>query len=767
VRFCPFCSAENPSEATQCASCGRRLPPLPPRRGKTPSSSPEGAPIGVPGASGTTAAGTAPPVAGTGSPGSNDASTPAAPSDAQARRALLASLVPPPSSQRRGAPSEIRPPGVDARRRGDVTAPLPPPPVQPAPAPAPVPAPLARPPTVDYDAPTVQRPAQPFFEDEGATEIRDPLFAAPAPALAAAPARPNDLSEVLRRFETGADTVIDPEPQFADRLGSPSPTPTPAPLGPVPTRTQGTPSGPARLEPPPTGPAAPRSKAPSAPPPVVPAPRSKAPSVPPPVVAGQGSPSRPGPLGAPPTGPQTLGPPPTGPQRAPLRSAPARADRTGGIGAHLGTGEPIEPSLPELDLDEDDDNPKNPTPLRARSGSIPIPQMAPPTRALQAPKLPPTPSVASPARAPTHPDPPPTRIARPDALIDRPFTPPQVMPIPELPEPGPINAARYSIMFVRARWQRGGAIRLLHEEIRQDTSALDQVLGTLGRAARNVQADNRTLAAENAAIDEAEARRTRLEQAQLELSARKNDETARAEEIERERIAKVTESERTVDDAQAELANLDAQRRSLRDKRKDVERRQKAYLKAAEDRDGEAGSAELGETHQALRRQAEEHRREAAGLEPERQELDRKLAALDRPQAQAQARLDATKAELDTARRSLNDAREGHRHRLAEIDAEQARKVRELHQAEAEIQRRLVTLGTLINLNRIERPEFSELYERIDRLRGAIGSRQTEIEKLTAERDSADRGALVRGAVVIGGGVVVLITLIVILLALI
>jgi hypothetical protein len=675
----------------------------------------------------------------------------------------MASLVPPPSSQRRGAPSEIRPAGVDARRRGDVTAPLPPPPVQaspsplpspqpspspsplpspspsPLPSPLPSPAPLRRPPTVDYDAPTVQRPAPAMLEDDGATEIRDPFFAP-------APARPgNDMSEVLRRFETGGDTVIGPEPQFPDRLGSP--TPTPAPLGPVPSRAQATPPGPARLDP---APSTPRPKTPSSPPAVPSRPRT--PSAPPPATP------RGAPVGAPPTGPQTLGPPPTGPQRAPLRPAPAPARVL---------TEPPEPSLPELHLDEDDDNPHNPTPLRARSGSIPIPQMAPPTRALQAPRLPPTPSVASPARAPTQPDPPPTRIARPDALIDRPFTPPQVMPIPEVPEQGPINAARYAILFVRARWKRGGAIRLLHEEIRQDTSALDQVLGTLGRAARTVQADNRVLAAENAAIDEAEARRARLEQAQVELLARKNDETARAEEIERERVAKVTEGERTVDDAQAELANLDAQRRSLRDKRKDVERRQKAYLKAAQDRDGEAGNAELGETHQALRRQAEDHRREAAALEPERQELDRKLAALDRPQVQAQARLDATKAELDTARRSLNDAREGHRHRLAEIDAEQGRKVRELNQAEAEIQRRLVTLGTLINLNRIERPEFSELYERIDRLRGAIGSRQTEIEKLTAERDSADRGAMIRGAVVIGGGVVILITLLVILLALI
>ena len=34
MRFCPFCSAENADEQAVCAQCGRRLPPLPPRRAR-------------------------------------------------------------------------------------------------------------------------------------------------------------------------------------------------------------------------------------------------------------------------------------------------------------------------------------------------------------------------------------------------------------------------------------------------------------------------------------------------------------------------------------------------------------------------------------------------------------------------------------------------------------------------------------------------------------------------------------------------------------
>src|SRR5262245_34619611 len=37
MRFCPFCSAENASVATHCATCARRLPPLPPRKRGDPS----------------------------------------------------------------------------------------------------------------------------------------------------------------------------------------------------------------------------------------------------------------------------------------------------------------------------------------------------------------------------------------------------------------------------------------------------------------------------------------------------------------------------------------------------------------------------------------------------------------------------------------------------------------------------------------------------------------------------------------------------------
>jgi len=361
-------------------------------------------------------------------------------------------------------------------------------------------------------------------------------------------------------------------------------------------------------------------------------------------------------------------------------------------------------------------------------------------------------------------DPPPTRI-RADAMVDRPFSPPQVLAIPEIPEPGLVKSARYAYIFARARWQRRGAIKQLGLEIKQDTEALDQVLGALGAAARSARVEGRVFSAENSAIADAQERINNLQKEGAEVEGRKAEENSKFVDVERERNAKLSEAERMVGEGQSELANLEAQRRSLRDKRKELERRLKAYLKAADDHDRQAGTAPLGDQRQELRRVAEGHRKEAAALEPDRQEIDRRLGSVERPINEVIARLDAAKAELDAAKRSLNDAREGHTHRLAELDAEQKRKTREIGLAESEIQRRLVTLGTLVNLNRIEDPQFGELYLRIDRLRGAITARTTEIEKLTAEREAYDRGTLVRGVATFGGAILILIALIVIVAA--
>jgi hypothetical protein len=697
MRFCPFCSAENADELAVCQSCGRRLPPLPPRRARNAPAT------GV----------QLPPRAGSGQP--------AAP---PMRRA--GTTNPPPLGA--PAPPATTPPPFGAATNlpplGAAGAPAAPP--SSAPPAAAVSVPAAQPPA------TAVPPAQPGVMVTSAGFA--PLAAGPAGLRTPAPAPPGSSS--IRETATG----LAPAPA-ADLAGGGT---LAAALSPGPAAQRREPAPP---DADPAGPGRRRSDQPPATPRPMPS-----------ILPG-------GPRSAPPTSPPAaLGATPGAPASRIESTATAAPPPAPGSAPPLGPSGPrpalAPPVLPPAIASASADPPWATGYPRAPAGFGREPEAAPSTGPLATHPL-----AIDASRARDGVEPPPTRIQRPEALADRPFTPPSVSPVPEIPEPGLVNSARYTVRFARARWQRRGAIKLLGADIKKDTDALDQVLGALGAVARTAKVDGRVFFGENAAINTAEERVAQLTREHNDVDARKAEENSRFVDVERERNTKLGEAERMVDEVGKELTALEATRRGLRDKRKDLERRQKAYLKAAEDADRQAGSVELGDSRQELRRGAEQNRREAAALEPERQDVDRRLAGIERPIGEATAKLDAAKAELDAAKRSLADAREGHTHRLAELDAEQKRKAREIAQAEAEIARRLVTLGTLVNLNRIEDPVFAELYQRIDRLRGAITARTAEIERLTAERDAYDRGNLIRGLSTIGGAILVVIALIVILRA--
>jgi hypothetical protein len=701
MRFCPFCSAENADELAVCQSCGRRLPPLPPRRARNAP------PTGVllpPRAVTTTQP---PPVT---APRRATATNPPVP-QGEPLPPGASGLGDPSRAARLGAPSTNPPFGDADRSRSGRTS---------ATAPSSATAPTA---------PTPGAPPAIAVTSAGLVPVSTtslglrPPGAPTATGLPAAPPSHDDSARALAH-------ALSPGPAAQRREPPPSEPPDPG-------------SGARRRSDQPLAPAVPAgTHASRVMPSVANVPRgTQAPALAPPFAA---------PFASSIATANTLpGNPPDAERGAALANQHAAADPPWAVN----------PRAPTM-LGSDPTGPAQP-PQR-----LPQPQAQPQPQPQAQPQ--PLPAVAIDPVRPRGDDgiePPPTRIHRADALVDRPFTPPQVSPIPEIPEPSLVNSARYAMRFAQARWQRRGAIKALGTDIKKDTDALDQVLGALGGVARTAKLDGRVFAGENAAITLAEQRAEQLTREHDDVDARRLEENSKFVDVERERNAKLAEAERMVEEAQKELSQLETQRRGLRDKRKELERRQKAHLKAAEDAEKQTSGPDQGDTRLELRRTAEQARREAAAIEPERQEIDRRLASIERPINEATARLDAAKAELDAAKRSLADAREGHTHRLAELDAEQKRKAREIAQAQGEIARRLVTLGTLVNLNRIEDPQFDELYQRIDRLRGAITARTTEIEKLTAEREAYDRGTLVRGVATIGGAIIVLIALIVILRA--
>jgi hypothetical protein len=353
-------------------------------------------------------------------------------------------------------------------------------------------------------------------------------------------------------------------------------------------------------------------------------------------------------------------------------------------------------------------------------------------------------------------------------VVSPPGRPPpgvDVAPLPEVPDGGVVHYARYAVSFARARWSRRKAIRALRGELHGLVDSLDRELGTIGELARADKLDLRVLDDENRAIDGAEHRRAVAERALADVAAKTADENTRFDATEKDLEAKLGAAETAAETAAAELVKLEDERSARRARKRELEKRQRYYVKGAERREAQAAKAPMGEGRTALRRSAEDMRADAARLEPEREDLERKLAAGEAPLAQATGRADAARADRDALRRTLEDSRTGHVHRVAELDAERAHNGREAVDARAEIRRRMITLGTIANLNRVPTPNLSPAFARVDALRASMGEKEADIERLTAERGRYDRGALTRGAVVLGGALAVLITAVSVVIA--
>ena len=332
-------------------------------------------------------------------------------------------------------------------------------------------------------------------------------------------------------------------------------------------------------------------------------------------------------------------------------------------------------------------------------------------------------------------------------------------PVPEIPEPGP-RQRRALRLHVRARAlaapRRDQAARRSRSSRTPRRST--RCSARSARAARGAQVEGRVFSAENAAITAAEERdRRRSARRAPRSTAARPRRTRKFVDIERERNAKLTEAERMVDEAQSELhaprgaapqparqaqgarAPPEGLPQGRRGSRSPGRQRARWAISAR------SCAASPRATARKPPRSSPSARRSIAGS-----------ASLERPISEATARLDAAQGR---ARR--RQAQPQRRPRGPHAPARRARRRAEAQDAarsgwpRAEIQRRLVTLGTLVNLNRIEDPQFAELYTRIDRLRGAITARTTEIEKLTAEREAYDRGTLVRGVATIGGAILI------------
>ncbi len=146
----------------------------------------------------------------------------------------------------------------------------------------------------------------------------------------------------------------------------------------------------------------------------------------------------------------------------------------------------------------------------------------------------------------------------------------------------------------------------------------------------------------------------------------------------------------------------------------------------------------------------DEAHNEALGLTPDRDVARQKAESLDAPLADLVDRGEAARGKLRNERQGLAEAQAAHQRAVSVMQTEKGKVEADRDQAARELTQRFVTVGTLLNLNRVDAAAFQPLYLRIDDLKASINTREALLERLDTERESFDRTAVQRGLITLG-----------------
>jgi len=271
----------------------------------------------------------------------------------------------------------------------------------------------------------------------------------------------------------------------------------------------------------------------------------------------------------------------------------------------------------------------------------------------------------------------------------------------------------------------------VRELLAGDQRELDGVLKELGAVARQEKIEAPGTFDDMRRVEAEEQRRRDAEQGQKIASEELVKEEARREAERREQEEDLAERARQAGAIEARLAARQAERRELQSKKNRLE---------AQAKTGAVGD-ELGV-------------------------VVAKVSALSEPIAKLSEELALARGELDGRRRAMRDAAERHEKTLAELAADRARCEKECESADREMSRRFVSIGTMINLNRVEHARLTPIYARIDALKALITEKETTLERLDLDRRSFDQKAVQKGLVVLGGATVAMLLAVVVVILL-
>jgi hypothetical protein len=378
------------------------------------------------------------------------------------------------------------------------------------------------------------------------------------------------------------------------------------------------------------------------------------------------------------------------------------------------------------------------------------------------------------ASAPQHRDAPPSSISVSHSQmvsteLAQPIDVGQLPPMPPAPpSDNIIGWVRYLYPVGRAWWARRAAQTKVRSALVGDQRQLDQVLGELGRAAREEKLELAALSEEMGHLAETEARKSKAETETADTNDEKTREAERFANLEAAANDAITEQEEVVRKADEALrAQVELRRGEQQDLQR-VDGEIKALERKAAQLEVRAQKLAPNDPQRAGSEfEARSSRERALELEPERHQRTARVAELDAPVAELTKELADARLELSNRKRTLSATIADRTHAFAQLDAKLARLASDAQHASGEISRRFVTIGTLLNLNRVELPRFSPLYGRIDDLKSGLTEREALIARLDDERSAFDHGAIQKGLITVGatlGGLVIIAVVLILLL---
>jgi chromosome segregation ATPase len=326
-----------------------------------------------------------------------------------------------------------------------------------------------------------------------------------------------------------------------------------------------------------------------------------------------------------------------------------------------------------------------------------------------------------------------------------------------------VQAVRYVFNTARDNYKKKGEIGRLRKLNVADQEKLDGLLGQLGQRARAADLAAPALADEMHAAKALEVERAGAQKQVLELSARRSAELERFGKVDADMQGVIGKADEQVLKISEDLAARTSERAGHRAGMNRLEEQLKMLARQRESKEAELMRAAEPNQQGVLRGEIDALAVQLKALEPERDRFAQKAADLQGPVAELETNVAAAREEAARLRRDLADALRAHQDVLAQIDRQRGDCERRIAHSERELSLKFVTLGTLLNLNRVASPELDPLYAAFDDIKAAMSGRDEQIAHLDSEIKNIDRTRLHKGILVLGGGFFLLLVLIAII----